>query len=228
MSRGKSSFFDDAGRDWDTAWKMKLTPWDLRGAVYPALIQAIEEHQIVPLKKDDQTQKSALIPGCGTGSECIYLKSVGFTSVVGLDISPTAVEIARKQLQGQMNGVDFQVQDFFQYNPPNYRGVHFIFDYLLFSAIDPSMRAMWASAMRRNLLPNEGVLATLIFPLRTGQDDSTKGPPYAVNVEDYKKVLKPGEWELFRLETEIKSIKPRAKREIMAYWRRTQSPGLTK
>ena len=90
----------------------------------------------------------------------------------------------------------------------------FIFDYLFFCALPPTLRQDWGKQMS-NLLArkpkkeedgsryHDGQLLTLMFPYydRDGHnDDDTQqqlqklmdiGPPYKVNVEDYRQVLEP-------------------------------------
>jgi SAM-dependent methyltransferase len=177
-------FFEKANRDWDTAWKMGLTPWDLKGTVVPAVKQSVEERVINPEKF-----KSVLIPGCGSGNECVYLSQKGFDLVIGLDLSDTAVEFARNQHSKEPHSAHFQQADFFAYSPKNKFDV--IFDYLFFSALDHHLRDKWAKSMARLITPESGLLATLIFPLKQENDDPSKGPPYPVLLSDYEKVLLP-------------------------------------
>ena len=60
-------------------------PWDT-GTPDPMLVEMIESHAIEPGR--------TLEVGCGTGTNAIYLAQHGF-EVVGVDISPLAVESAR-------------------------------------------------------------------------------------------------------------------------------------
>lgn len=189
LQRQHLSFFDNANRDWETAWQKDLTPWDLKGTISPPLVEIIEN------KIKYTTNWNALVPGCGTGYECIYLKRMGFKSVVGLDLSQTAIDQARKNLQQQMvENVSFMAGDFFNYKPnENY---DFIFDYLFFAALDPEFREQWGLSMKRLLKPETGILSTLVFPLYKPGEDLTKGPPYPVRLEDYEKILNSMNFEL--------------------------------
>jgi SAM-dependent methyltransferase len=47
-------------------------------------------------KLQDLKGKDVLCIGCGTGEECAYLKSLGVNRVVGTDISPGLIEIAKQ------------------------------------------------------------------------------------------------------------------------------------
>jgi SAM-dependent methyltransferase len=194
------NFFDQANKDWDNAWKLGLTPWDLKGTVAPALKQLVEELHIIK----PEAYPNILIPGCGSGYECFYLQEKGFKNVIGLDLSSTAIENATNQLKKKdckksASKVRFEVADFFIYEPsePNPTKFDFIFDYLFFAALNHELRNKWAKSMKR-LLKNSSatssspaLLGTLIFPLRRENEDPLQGPPFPVTLEDYEKVLHP-------------------------------------
>eukprot|EP01033_Poteriospumella_lacustris_P004451 gene4451-3183_t len=197
----KKNFFDQASRDWDKAWQMNLTPWDLKGTVTPPLKQLFDE------------------------------TSLGYQSVTGLDISPTAIQFAteniknsnpQKKLPGNLK---MKVADFFKYEAPEGHKYDFIFDYLFFAALDAPLRSRWADSMTRLLAPQRGYLATLIFPLappNISAEERAKGPPYPVSIEDYHAELTSDKWELVSINKDVKSIKPRMGREVMALWRLKQ------
>lgn len=190
----RRNFFEKADRDWDKAWKLGITPWDLKGTVIPALKQAVEEEQYLLPEKF----QNILIPGCGSGYECIYLKEKGFQRVTGLDLSATAIETARQlATQKQITDVKFEVADFFNYKTSS--TFDFVLDYLFFAAIDPPLRSEWATAVSSLITPEDGLLATLIFPIRTEADDPNVGPPYPVLLDDYGKYLQPLGFEIVKV-----------------------------
>lgn len=165
-----------------------MTPWDLKGTVCPPLVEAVEKRNI-PAKG-----LTALLPGCGAGYECMFLRKAGFRKVVGLDLSTSAIAIANQHLQqSQLDGVTFEVKNFFECNPDG--AFDFVFDYLFFAAIDPPARVQWAAAVSRHQSKG-GLLATLVFPLRQPTDNAAVGPPYPVAVEDYAAVLEPAGYRL--------------------------------
>jgi SAM-dependent methyltransferase len=69
--------------------------------------------------------------GCGTGTNAVYLAERGF-EVVGVDISPLAVEQARARAQGRCR---FETLDFLNEAPPG-RPFRFIFDRGCFHTFD--------------------------------------------------------------------------------------------
>lgn len=200
----KKNFFDQASRDWDKAWQMNLTPWDLKGTVTPPLKQLFDESSS-QITNGSFSGKHALVPGCGSGYECSYLASLRYQSVTGLDISPTAIQFAteniknsdpQKKLPGNLK---MEVADFFKYEAPEGHKYDFIFDYLFFAALDAPLRSRWADSMTRLLAPQRGYLATLIFPLappNISAEERAKGPPYPVSIEDYHAELTSDKWEL--------------------------------
>jgi methyl halide transferase len=90
----------------------------------------------------------------------------------------------------------FQTANYFEHTDDI--GFDFIFDYLFFSAIDTSMRQLWANAIDRLLRPNdEALLCSLMFPysnVNHSEIDANRkkiGPPYLVTEDDYRQVLEP-------------------------------------
>jgi len=55
----------------------------------------------------DLTGKRVLAVGCGTGEECAYLKSLGASKVVGIDVSKGLIEYAQKSY----TNIEFHVMD---------------------------------------------------------------------------------------------------------------------
>jgi hypothetical protein len=216
-----ASFFDKADRDWEVAWRKEITPWDVKGTAAPALVQAFREKDVEVPGHATSSPTSALVPGCGSGAECTFLRSVGFTSVVGSDLSQTAIDVATGLAsKSKLTGVEFRCEDFFAKKPvTEAEKFDFIFDYLFFAAIDPEMRPKWAEAMSINLKKEGGILATLMFPLSMPGDNPLVGPPYSVSLDTYTGVLEPIGFKLVKVRREgIESLKPRRGREWMAYW----------
>lgn len=234
-SNGPVNFFEKASRDWDKAWIMQLTPWDLKGTITPPL-RDIFEPTVISHIQPPSDQQHVLVPGCGSGYDCDYLASLGYGSVLGLDISPTAISFAedniRKKRAAATNSLklpsnlSFQAADFFTFEAPKHvQNYHFIFDYLFFAALDLPLRPLWAASMARLLKPQSGVLATLIFPLAPADmpmEEKLKGPPYPVTLADYQAVLPAKEWEIIHINENVNSIKPRLGREQMVLWKLKQ------
>lgn len=70
----------------------------------------------------------------------------------------------------------------------------FIFDYTFFCALPPSLRTLWGKRTGELLNQTTGLLFTILFPVlnhKDADDESLKGPPFAVSDNDYKSVLEP-------------------------------------
>ena len=101
---------------WDILWKNACTPWD-RGGPSPSLVELLEDKHFPLVPSEKAGKAKGFVPGCGRGWDVAFL--AGLTApdqklekVVGLDISTTAMEVARKVHQ-EATGVEFVQGDFF-------------------------------------------------------------------------------------------------------------------
>ncbi|BFI32611.1 methyl halide transferase [Marchantia polymorpha subsp. ruderalis] len=197
-----------SGNSWDECWKEGMTPWDV-GGVTPVIQHLVEQGEL--------PQGRALVPGCGSGYDVLALASE-FRQVVGLDISETASSQAKKNAEQHPRGkwVQFIVDDFFTYTPES--PFNLIFDYTFFCALEPELRPKWASKMAE-LLSSDGELLTLMFPI----DDFAGGPPFALSVEAYEKVLIPQGLMLVSCEENEFSVPARKGKEKIARWKKSSS-----
>src|SRR5574338_1664111 len=97
-------------------------PWDT-GTPDPMLVEMVESGVIAPGR--------ALDVGCGTGTNAVYLAGRGF-DVVGIDISPAAVEQARIKAEGRCR---FETVDFLHEAAPG-GPFQFVFDRGCFHTFD--------------------------------------------------------------------------------------------
>ena len=76
---------------WESMWSAGLKPGELFDASCPApiLVKLCESGEL--------TGHRAFVPGCGRGYAAAQLATV-FSSVIGLDVAPTAVAAAKEQL----------------------------------------------------------------------------------------------------------------------------------
>jgi SAM-dependent methyltransferase len=120
------------------------------------LVEMVESHAVEPCR--------TMEVGCGTGTNAIYLAQHGF-EVVGVDISPLAVEHARAKANGRCR---FEPVDFLNETPPG-GPFHFVFDRGCFHTFDEDHeRARFAEKVAANLV-DAGLWLSLI--------GSTEGPP---------------------------------------------------
>ncbi|MGF1578783.1 MAG: class I SAM-dependent methyltransferase [Gemmataceae bacterium] len=78
---------EDRFSRWDQAYQNNDLPWDTQRPS-SELVRVVKEHHITPCR--------VLEIGCGTGTNSLWLADQGF-EVTGVDLSPTAIEIARSK-----------------------------------------------------------------------------------------------------------------------------------
>ncbi|KAG6841622.1 hypothetical protein C0991_009047 [Blastosporella zonata] len=168
---------------WDDAWYLqaRVTPWDA-GESQPPLRELVESGDL-----KFPRQGRALVPGCGSGYDAVYIASALNLKTLGMDISETALSKAQSLLASinvpAPGKVSFVKGDFFQLQSEE--GFDVIYDYTFFVAIPPTRRVEWGSQMA-SLVKSGGYLITLVWPI----DPPTElGPPYFVRVEHYEEVL---------------------------------------
>ena len=130
-------------------------PWDT-GTADPMLVEMIEAGAIAPGR--------TLEIGCGTGTNAIYLAQHGF-DVVGVDISPLAIEQARARAHGCCR---FETVDFLAETTPG-GPFHFAFDRGCFHIFDEDHERMRFARNVAASLVDGGLWLSLM--------GSTEGPP---------------------------------------------------
>lgn len=146
-----------ADQDWDARYQQGDLPWDT-GSPDPHLVQFVQSRGL--------TSGKALEVGCGTGTNCLWLAEHDF-EVLGVDISPTAIEQARSKATG-VSLVRFACLDFLKqavagspFDLVFDRGCFHVFD-------DAADRALFAKRVAE-ALALDGVWLSII--------GSTEGPP---------------------------------------------------
>jgi SAM-dependent methyltransferase len=143
---------------WDESYAAGNLPWDI-GHPEPMLVDFIESGRISPGR--------ALEVGCGTGNDARWLAGRGF-DVLGVDVSPLAVEQANTKLAGAALRCRFQTLDILGDEPLS-GPFDFVFDRGCFHVFDEDdERARFAARVAAALAPG-GVWLSLL--------GSTEGPP---------------------------------------------------
>jgi SAM-dependent methyltransferase len=103
--------------------------------------------EVMSLVENNGDRGRALDLGCGTGTHSIYLAQHGLT-VVGVDFSPKAIELAREKARQARAAVDFQIGDVTRLD-----FLHEPFDVVLdigcFHGLDAAGRARYAQHLAR-------------------------------------------------------------------------------
>jgi SAM-dependent methyltransferase len=109
-----------------------------------ALVELIESGKVQPCKAIDL--------GCGAGNYAIYLASRGF-DVTGIDVSPAAIEIARKKAAQKGVRCNFLVADVLGEFAPLVQPADFAYDWELLHHILPASRKKYVENVHRLLRP---------------------------------------------------------------------------
>jgi SAM-dependent methyltransferase len=143
---------------WNDSYASGQLPWDT-GLPEPLLVQFVSAEGVRP--------GPALEVGAGTGTNAIWLAERGF-DVLGVDVSPLAVEKASSKLDSRPLPCRFAAMDFLA-APPLDGPFHFVFDRGCFHVFDEQEeRQRFAERVASALAPG-GLWLSII--------GSTEGPP---------------------------------------------------
>jgi len=128
----------------------------------PMLVEIVESHVVAPGR--------TLEVGCGTGTNAIYLAQHGF-DVVGIDISPLAIEKARDKVHGRCR---FETVDFLSDATPG-GPFEFVFDRGCFHVFDKARERTRFAENVAAALVEDGLWVSLIGSTEGARRD--QGPP---------------------------------------------------
>lgn len=156
--------------DWELRYQTGDMPWE-KGAPSPGLVDFLAAHPELPRGR-------VLVPGCGCGHDARAWAAAGF-EVVGLDLAPSAVRIARERTPGSMAPlVRFLEGDFLEGTPDE--PFDWLFEHTLYCAVDPDRREAYRVAAGRWLQPGGNFLAVhYLIP-----DEA--GPPFGTTPEEVR------------------------------------------
>lgn len=145
---------------WDEIYrryKLDELGWEL-GKPRPILVEYLEKG-LIPKGK-------ALDLCCGAGTNTVYLAQSGF-DVTGIDISKTAIEIAKRKAHQAKVNVNFLAESFINL-PFIDRGFGFVFDMGCFHHVEVEERLQFISGVHR-VLKQGGIYMLTCFSYRNGR-----------------------------------------------------------
>lgn len=146
---------------WNESYASGQLPWDT-GEPEPLLVEFVTSSAVTP--------GPTLEIGAGTGTNAIWMAERDF-DVLGVDVSPLAVERARAKMDGRALRCRFAALDFLAASPDG-GPFQFVFDRGCFHVFDePDERQRFAARVAAALAP-DGLWLSLI--------GSTEGPPREV------------------------------------------------
>lgn len=136
---------------WNESYASGQLPWDT-GEPEPLLVEFVTSGAVTP--------GSTLEIGAGTGTNAIWMAERGF-DVLGVDVSPLAVERARAKMDGRVLRCRFAASDFLAASADS-GPFHFVFDRGCFHVFDePDERQRFAARVAAALAP-DGLWLSLI------------------------------------------------------------------
>jgi SAM-dependent methyltransferase len=143
---------------WNESYASGQLPWDT-GHPEPLLVEFVSSGAVAPCP--------TLEIGAGTGTNAIWMAEHGF-DVLGIDVSPLAVEKAQARMEGRTLRCRFATFDFLTDTRPA-GPFQFVFDRGCFHVFDePGEREQFAARVAAALAPG-GLWLSMV--------GSTEGPP---------------------------------------------------
>ncbi len=151
---------------WEGRWQSGEIHWD-HGRPAPPFGEFVEGRE-APAGK-------VLITGCGSGHDVRFFAELG-AQVTGLDIAPTALEVATK-INGHARA-SFMLGNILDPEPQHFEQYDWVVEHTCLCALPPDLWNAYAAGIRKVLKPGGHFLA--IF-YRNPHDD--EGPPFRIEEE---------------------------------------------
>lgn len=196
------------GIDWDARYVTGDTPWD-KGGAHPALLARLKKLPIVG---------RVLVPGCGAGHDVRAIAARGASSVLGLDVSPTALHRARSFPKA--GNECYQEGDFLTGTAVPMGAFDVIFEHTCLCAIQPERRADYVRAASAAL--RDGALLLAIFFTNPENPDS-HSPPFRCDLGEMT-LLFSKDFEMLETTAAIPTYSEREGRETLCLLRKKPNP----
>ncbi|MGZ4962254.1 MAG: methyltransferase domain-containing protein [Limisphaerales bacterium] len=186
---------------WEQRYRTADMPWE-KGEPSPGLVDFITQHP--ELKRG-----RVLVPGCGTGHDVRVWAKGGFAAT-GMDLAPSAIDLAREKTAAAHLSADFVQGDFLRGQPE--QPFDWLFEHTLFCAIQLNERDLYVEAVRRWLKPGGNYLAVFYMI------DEEDGPPFGTKREELVKRFSP-HFNLLK-DWVPRSYPNRTGLELMMWWQK--------
>ncbi len=190
----------DTAAYWDEKYLNNEANWDLKSA-NPVFEDLIKQSEFVAPGK-------LLIAGCGRGYDAVMAAKYGY-DVTAVDFSVSAVEFGKNLANNEAVNVNFLTEDIFLLDEEYFEQYDYVYEYVTYCAINPERREEYIKKISSLLKPS-GKLIAFLFPTDIRHD----GPPFGIDIKEFYRIAS----KYFKLEIstkKIKSIKPRAGREVL-------------
>ena len=160
-----------SGLPWDASYQDGPAPWDI-GQPQPAIVRLASEGVLTGLVLD---------AGCGTGENALHLASLGF-SVLGVDVAPTALAIARAKADERGISTEFAATDALHLERLG-RKFQTVLDCGLFHTFDADERPAYVASLA-SVTEHDGTLYVLCF-----SDDGPDTGPHPISQDELRAVF---------------------------------------
>jgi SAM-dependent methyltransferase len=179
-----------SGQPWDASYHDGPAPWDV-GRPQPAVVRLAARGAFGP---------TVLDAGCGTGDNALHIAALG-SSVLGVDVAPTALAIARGKAADRKAAapaieVEFVEADGLRLDALGRRFAT-VLDCGLFHAFDGEERPVYMASLAAVTEPG-GALHVVCF-----SDEGADAGPHPVSRGELEAAFRPGTgWEVVAIEAE--------------------------
>ena len=161
--------------DWEARYRGNDTPWD-KGSAHPALGQWLAANP-------GRMTGEVLVPGCGSGHDVRAITAAEPAArVVGLDIAPSAVALARRH--AAVAGETFRQGDLFEVAHDLRSRFAWVWDHTCFCAIDIERRDEYVQAIWQALVPGGRLLGVFYLDPYRGDHRPGGGPPHGCSLAE--------------------------------------------
>jgi SAM-dependent methyltransferase len=181
---------DNASDGWDQSYAADTTPWDI-GRPQPAWVHLVDTETL---------REPILDSGCGTGEHTILLAERGL-DVLGVDLSPIAIERARQKAQRRSVTAEFVVADVLRL-PDLDRRFATVVDPACFHVFDDADRALYVASLA-SVVESGGVVHLLAFSDKVPGDAG----PRRVSQAEIRAAFADG-WEVERIDDAFFEVRP--------------------
>jgi SAM-dependent methyltransferase len=173
------------GLPWDASYQHGPAPWDI-GRPQPAIMRVASAGGIAG---------AVLDAGCGTGENTLLVASLGL-SVLGVDVAPTALAIARQKGHDRGLGAEFALADAFHLERLG-RMFDTALDCGLFHTFDVNERPEYVASLA-SVTRHDGTLYVLCF-----SDSGPATGPHPVREDELRAAFNPASgWHVAAIEPE--------------------------
>jgi len=174
-----------SGRPWEASYLEGPAPWDI-GRPQPAVVRVAAAGGFTG---------AVLDVGCGTGENTLHLATRGLT-VLGVDVAPTALALARAKADARGVRAEFAPADALRLQRLR-RTFQTVLDCGLFHTFDDEERGPYVSSLA-SVTEHGGTLHLLCF-----SDEGPETGPHPVSREELTAAFDPATgWEIASIEPE--------------------------